>query len=179
MAQARQRQPQPTDVKNKGGRPTSFRPRFTQLAYQFALLGATDKQMAEFFGVAESTFNLWKQRQKGFSESIKKGKAEADAIIAASLFHRAKGYTHKAVKILQHEGSSYEHEYTEHYPPDATAAIFWLKNRQPELWRDKQHVEHGGRIGGGPATVEEMSIEQIDAELAKRKAKQEAASQGA
>jgi len=28
-----------------------------------------------------------------------------------------------------------------HYPPDTTAAIFWLKNRQPAKWREKQEVE--------------------------------------
>jgi hypothetical protein len=27
------------------------------------------------------------------------------------------------------------------YPPDTTAAIFWLKNRKPEEWRDKTEVD--------------------------------------
>ena len=27
--------------------------------------------------------------------------------------------------------------YREHVPPDFTAHIFWLKNRQPARWRDK------------------------------------------
>jgi hypothetical protein len=26
--------------------------------------------------------------------------------------------------------------YVEHVPPDVTAAIFWLKNRDPAHWRD-------------------------------------------
>jgi hypothetical protein len=28
-----------------------------------------------------------------------------------------------------------------HYPPDVTACIFWLKNRQPEKWRDVHRHE--------------------------------------
>lgn len=32
--------------------------------------------------------------------------------------------------------------------PDTTAQIFWLKNRRPDKWRDKQDVEHSGQIGG-------------------------------
>lgn len=32
-------------------------------------------------------------------------------------------------------------------PPDTTAIIFWLKNRKPESWRDKQDVNLGGNIG--------------------------------
>lgn len=32
--------------------------------------------------------------------------------------------------------------------PDVTAQIFWLKNRKPLDWRDKQDIEHSGQIGG-------------------------------
>ena len=32
--------------------------------------------------------------------------------------------------------------------PDTTAQIFWLKNRRPDRWRDKQDIEHSGQIGG-------------------------------
>jgi hypothetical protein len=39
-------------------------------------------------------------------------------------------------------------EIVEHYPPDTTACIFWLKNRQPGRWRDRVDVQHeDGRIG--------------------------------
>jgi hypothetical protein len=27
-------------------------------------------------------------------------------------------------------------------PPDVTACIFWLKNRDPQHWRDSQQMEH-------------------------------------
>jgi DDE superfamily endonuclease len=32
--------------------------------------------------------------------------------------------------------------YVEHVPPDVTAQIFWLKNRDPAHWRDAWHLEH-------------------------------------
>lgn len=32
-------------------------------------------------------------------------------------------------------------------PPDTTAGIFWLKNRKPKDWRDKQEVELSGNVG--------------------------------
>jgi hypothetical protein len=32
--------------------------------------------------------------------------------------------------------------YTEHCPPDVGAAFIWLKNRDPDRWRDVQNVEH-------------------------------------
>lgn len=116
------------------------------------MLGATDADLARAFDVAESTINLWKLHQPEFSESIKRGKDEADANVAKSLYRRALGYSHKAVKILtvamgNNQGSQVEEvPYVERYAPDTTAAIFWLKNRRPDKWRDKQEVEHGGTV---------------------------------
>lgn len=145
--------------KDLGGRPTDYRAGFAERAYQYALLGATDVQMAGFFGVTEQTLNNWKRKHPRFFESIKRGKAEADAVIASSLFHRAKGFTCPDVHISTHEGQVIKTELVKYYPPDTTAGIFWLKNRQPELWRDKASLEHTGK-DGGPVVIEELSAEE-------------------
>lgn len=129
------------------GRETLYRPEYDEQAYKLCLLGATDAVMADFFRVTEQTINNWKQAQPTFFESITRGKTLADAEIAESLFHRAKGYSHKAVKMFQSGGEILSEEYTEHYPPDTPAASLWLRNRQPALWRDKQELEHTGKDG--------------------------------
>lgn len=126
--------------KHPGGRPTVYRVDYPELAYRLTLLGATDADMASAFNVSEQTLNTWKHKHPKFLEAIKRGKISADAEVAASLFHRAKGITRKAVKIFQHEGQSYEHEYEEYFPPDTGAAMAWLKNRRPAQWRDKPDV---------------------------------------
>jgi hypothetical protein len=33
-------------------------------------------------------------------------------------------------------------KYIEHVPPDTTAGIFWMKNRDPQHWRGSQQLEH-------------------------------------
>lgn len=124
------------------GRPTSFKPEFVEQARKLAKLGATDREAAEFFEVAESTLYLWKHTHAEFSEALKVGKETADARVEQSLYRRALGYTHDAVKIMMADGVPIVEPYVEHYPPDTTAAIFWLKNRKPEQWRDKTTVEH-------------------------------------
>lgn len=139
---------------NKGGRPTEYRPEYNEQARKLCLLGATDAQLADFFGVSETTINNWKLAHPEFLESLKAGKEKADALVAHALYHRAIGYKHDAVKILtvadgNNSGSHVEEvPYVERYPPDPTAAIFWLKNRRPDLWRDKQDHEHTGKDGG-------------------------------
>ena len=123
------------------GRPTSFKPEYIEQGYQLALLGLTDAEMARVWDVSEQTVNAWKQDHFGFLESINKGKAAADAVVADRLFKRATGYSHPAVKIFNEDGVPLIVDYVEHYPPDTGAAIFWLKNRQRKTWRDKQEVE--------------------------------------
>src|SRR5574344_2077919 len=73
------------------GRPSSFKPEFIEQACKLALLGATDKQMADFFGVKEQTLNNWKKSKDGFFASLKKGKLDADANVSNSLYKRALG----------------------------------------------------------------------------------------
>lgn len=124
-----------------GGRPTSYKPEYCELAYNYCLLGATDVQLASFFDVAESTIHKWKHDFPEFSESLKRGKAEADARVAAATFHRATGYSHQEDKIFLHDGEPVVVTTVKHYPPDPVSCIFWLKNRQPERWTDKQKID--------------------------------------
>lgn len=126
------------------GRPTKFKKEIITQAIKLAAKGFTDKDLAEFFDVAESTIGEWKKKYPEFSVPLKEAKNEADEQVEGSLFHRANGYSHQAVKIFNDDGSPLVVPYTEHYPPDTTACIFWLKNRQPAKWREKQEIEHSG-----------------------------------
>lgn len=143
-----------------GGRPSKYKPEFVEQARKLCLLGATDRELADFFGVTDVTLNTWKLRHPEFLESLKLGKEAADARVEKSLYHRARGYSHDAVKILMtKDGDVYREEYVEHYPPDTTACIFWLKNRKTADWRDKQEVEHSGRL-----TLEQLVTGSIPSE---------------
>jgi hypothetical protein len=127
------------EKKSKAGRPPLYKKEFAQQAYELCLLGLTDDEMARVFGVDARTINRWKVDHPEFCQSIKDGKDVADAKVASRLFKRAMGYEHQAVKIVADAKTKEEHivEYTERYPPDTAAAIFWLKNRQKAKWRDK------------------------------------------
>lgn len=139
-----------------GGRPTKYRIEYADQAYRYALLGATNERMCEFFDTSIASFDRWWHRHDEFRSAIIRGRQEADALMAQSLWHRGRGYSHEAVKIFMTEEVTVDLEsgmktskqvpvyvpYTEHYPPDTNAASLWLRNRQPQLWRDKQEIEH-------------------------------------
>lgn len=130
------------------GRPTEYRAEYNKEARKLCMLGATDRELADFFEVSEVTINAWKNAHPSFLKSIRAGKIQADANVARRLYSRAIGYEHDAVKIItvsdgNGSGSHVEQvPYVERYAPDTTAAIFWLKNRRPEQWRDKQETDH-------------------------------------
>ena len=113
-----------------------------------SLLGLIDQELADALGISHETLAAWKLSYPEFRESITRGKIEADGRVAEKLYHRACGYSHEAVKIFLPSGTSEPvyAPYTEHYPPDTTAALRWLQNRQPAKWRDRQQVDVGGTI---------------------------------
>jgi hypothetical protein len=130
-------------------RPTAFKPEYIEQAAKLCKLGATDVDLADFFKVSINTIGNWKASNAGFLGALKGGKNEADDRVERSLYQRALGYTSDAVKIFMPAGAKEPVivPYREHVPPDTTAAIFWLKNRRRDEWRDKLDHEHTGKDG--------------------------------
>lgn len=130
----------------KRGRPTAYKPECAEQAEKLCKLGATDVELADFFKVSINTIANWQRQHPEFLGALKAGKEEADNRVERSLFHRANGYTFESEKVFQFQGEIVRAETREHVPPDTTACIFWLKNRRPDLWRDKQDHEHSGSV---------------------------------
>lgn len=82
----------------------------------WARAGLTDEQIASNMGCAASTLYEWKNKYPEIAEALKKSKDMADAEVENALYQKA-------------------------LSGDTTAMIFWLKNRKPKVWRDKQNVE--------------------------------------
>lgn len=149
------------EQKHPGGRPTLFREIFVEQAYKLAILGAIDKELANFFNVAESTINLWKLKIPEFSESIKRSKMQADTEVAYRLYMRAKGYDHPETKVFCKDGKIITYEVIKHYPPETAAIAFWLKNRQPKIWRDNHDFTSSGEKIK-PQIVTFLNVTKID-----------------
>ena len=144
----------------ENGRPTKYHSDLNKVAYKFALLGVTEKELADFLEVSIDTITEWKNRHSSFSASLKRGKNNADAMVAKRLYQRAIGYSYTETtfeKIILKEEKENAAEIVmqdayktkivkKHMAPDTVAGIFWLKNRQRELWMDTQKVEVTGSV---------------------------------
>jgi hypothetical protein len=131
------------------GRPATYKPEFAAQAKKLCVFGATDADLADFFGVAWRTISKWAVQHPEFGHALKEGKEARDSRIERRLAEKAMGYTVDAIKIIPPSAANAKTivvEYQEHIPPDTTAAIFWLKNRKPKEWRDSQQMEHSGSM---------------------------------
>lgn len=145
-------------------RPTKYKPEYVEQAAKLCALAATDQEMADFFEVNVATLNRWKSTYPEFCASIKVAKEHADERVERSLFQRATGYEQDEVKIFMPGGKDEPvyAPYRAKIAPDTTACIFWLKNRRPELWRDKTIVD----LQNNP---ELMTDAEIAADIAERR----------
>jgi hypothetical protein len=128
-------------------RPSKFKDLNIPLIKKLAGYGHTDEEICDIVGICRDSLIEYKKKYPAFSDTIKKSKAISDAKVIRSLYERATGYEHKEDAIFQFQGSPVIVPTVKHYPPDATSAIFWLKNRQSKDWRDRQEIEIISKVG--------------------------------
>lgn len=143
------------------GRPTKFKREFVEQAEKLCRLGATDQEVADFIGVDVRTLYRWKGEHEAFCQALRAGKEVADERVERSLFARANGYEHDEVDIRVVGGEVVQTPIRKFYPPDTTAAIFWLKNRRPGEWREAKAVEVTG-ANGGPVRYQKIERVIVD-----------------
>ncbi|MBS5595679.1 transposase [Peptostreptococcus sp.] len=104
--------------------------------------GLTDEQIAKNMGVRTSTLYDWKKKYSEISESLKRGKEVVDRAVENALLKRALGYSYtETTKELVETKMIVTKEVVKEVQPDTTAQIFWLKNRRPDIWRDRKDLE--------------------------------------
>lgn len=128
--------------------------------------GLTDEQISKNLGISKTTFYKYKDEHIELSELLKKGKEVVDYEVENSLLKRALGY--------EYEEKTYETVYdknvdryvekltkrvTKQVAPDTTAQIFWLKNRKPKEWREKQEIENN--ISGKISITMDKKVEEL------------------
>lgn len=104
--------------------------------------GMTEFEIREALGISRRTWGRW-HGKKVFHAALAGDDEIATARVERMLLHRAIGYSHPAVKVMQHQGVVVRARYTEHYPPDVEAAKTWLHNRAGHRWKPKQEGNQG------------------------------------
>ena len=122
---------------NGPGRPTLYRDDYVETAGNYCRLGATNDELAGFFGVAPRTLDNWLRMHPAFAGAVRDGRAFADAKVARSLFERALGYDYTTARVFLDRGRPVRVAVPTHLPPSIAACVFWLRNRRREDWVER------------------------------------------
>ena len=109
--------------------------------------GLIEVEIAKRLGISMTTLKDYKNRYPTFMSALKRGKEVIDYEVEQKLLKRAMGYNYVETKVTTDpEGGETTSTTNKHVLPDTTAQIFWLKNRKPKEWRDKQELEVNGNM---------------------------------
>jgi hypothetical protein len=106
--------------------------------------GFTRSEIAELLEVNRVTLRRWEATYPELAAALSKGSRVADDRVVRSLYERAVGYSFESEKVFcNKDGVVTRVPCIEHMPPDVTACIFWLKNRDKANWRDRHEHQVG------------------------------------
>lgn len=150
-----------------------LKPENLLLLEAWARNGLTDEQIAKNMGISRSTLNDWKKLHPDISDTLKKGKEVVDIEVENALLQKALGISKTIKKPIKVKEVVYENgrklkeieriEYADeevYTPPETAAIIFWLKNRRPDFWREKQSLVLSGNVDTNNP-FEGLSYEQL------------------
>lgn len=151
---------------NEVGRPSKYQDSMKTALIEYAETckkkskGLINSEIADIIGVSEGTVRAWMAGKPDFLAAVKAAKNLLDDFVEASLFQNACGYSHTETIVKFKDGEFFEKEIEKHYKPDTIAGIFWLKNRQPERWREKMPSDNTFFLKDGDAS--KMTDEELD-----------------
>jgi hypothetical protein len=136
-------------VGNRGGpgQASLYKPKYAVQARKACEAGFTDVELAELLDVSVRTVNNWKLEYEEFGAALTLGKDPSNRRVNRSLYQKAIGFYADIEKIfMTKDGEVVRVQTKEYHPPDTGSIIWWQRNRQPELWRDKHDIDINGKI---------------------------------
>lgn len=124
--------------------------------------GLTQVQISERVGVTARTFRRWLHEEPQLKAAYQRGAVTADYEVEAALFKAARGFNYTEDRV----GNDGEvHEVQLEQAPNVSALIFWLKNRRPDKWSDRQDinakVEQSGSLTIKDNPYAELTTEEL------------------
>lgn len=115
--------------------------------------GLTDVNIAKNLGISQDTLYVYKKEHAEFSEALRAGKEVADVIMENAAYNRGVGYdvdevtTEITLGANGKELSRKVKKIKKHIPGDPGTQQWWLQNRKPDTWRQRQREKDGSDEG--------------------------------
>lgn len=131
--------------------------------------GLTNEDIAKNVGINPKTLYDWIKKWPEIEQALRLGKEPADRKVENAMFENAIGFEWeeevpmKLKKEWYKDGKKHTEEEVKivvvkkKRPPDPASTFFWLKNRKPETWRDKQDIDLSGEVDTGNPILESIA----------------------
>lgn len=149
---------QPEERRCNLGRPTLWKPEYDAQARKLCELGATNKDLADFFGVSERTIEEWQVRIESFAVASRVGKEHADERVKASAFKVAIGYEYDE-EFIDRNGNKQTRRVV--VPPNPTMQMKWLAVRGKKEFAEKTQIEHSGSVKTDSIDLKSLTDDQL------------------
>ena len=104
--------------------------------------GTTDASISAVLGLPLTTYLRYKKNTE-LVQIYSDYEEERAQSVENALYKKATGHT---VTLTETDKDGNTKEKQVYYPPDATAALFWLTNRSREKWKHRAELERGGNV---------------------------------
>lgn len=127
---------------------SKFNDKLIPVIKNLAYRGKTHAEIAELLGVAEKTFYNWKNNSDDLRKALEEAKGNPIQKVEKALIERALGYSTRETKVnMSKSGVVKSTDVIKHYPPDVTAIKYYLGNKDPDNWKEKQEIDLGNKDG--------------------------------
>lgn len=120
--------------------------------------GLTDKEIWNRLDIEKSSYYAYQNKFPEFKETVHKNKEFCDAEVENQFYKNCLGYEYVEQTVSTKKEVIYEDgkrvreisepvviDLVKHKPSETNAAKFWLQNRDPENWKEKQQIDLGNK----------------------------------
>lgn len=105
--------------------------------------GLTDQEIFPLMGIKRTAFYKWCREHKEIANAIKEGREPLIVEVEDAFIKECFGYYVTETKTIEKDDGSIETQTMQKYVrPQAGSQIFFLKNRKPERWRERQEIKN-------------------------------------
>ena len=150
------KRPKPTDE------PTNiFWPDRIDHVRAIAARGLSDDEMAVMLGVSEKLFDSWRRFYPEFNKAVEDGRTDPDMQVLAALHKNAIGYERDEDVVVKTRRGAQIVTVKQFYPGETSAQRYWLNNRMPKYWKDRQEHAVGGADPKNPIHIKSETKDEV------------------
>ncbi|MBE16540.1 MAG: hypothetical protein Unbinned6354contig1000_27 [Prokaryotic dsDNA virus sp.] len=121
-----------------------YQTHFPDMAYRLTLAGYSTTDLAKAFDVSIQSICYWLKTYPEFKAAVHAARHESNAEVVAALYKSCVGFSRKVTKEISTVDGVQQVEEEKFFAPHIGAIKYFLNNRCPDKWSERQELELSG-----------------------------------